>query len=114
MPAMSIDYGIAERAPNMAVVPSSCGWSDVGSFNALPDVRKTDEDGNVCEGESLLVDSQGCVVLAGSRLVAVVGMKDVVVVDAGDAVLVLPKDKSQDVRKVVEALKANRRRASLL
>lgn len=114
MPATSIDYGIAERAPNIAVVPSSCGWSDVGSFNALPEVRPTDANGNVAEGEALLIDSTGSVVLAGpKRLVAVVGMKDVVVVDAGDAILVLPKDKSQDVRKVVEALKANKRRAHL-
>jgi mannose-1-phosphate guanylyltransferase len=114
MPATSIDYGIAERAPNMAVVPSDCGWSDVGSFNALPEVRPTDANGNVAEGEALLIDSKGSVVLAGQeRLVAVVGMKDVVVVDAGDAILVLPKDKSQDVRKVVEALKANKKRAGL-
>lgn len=114
MPATSIDYGVAERAPNIAVVPSACGWSDVGSFNALPEVRPVDAGGNVAEGEALVIDSSGCVIMAGPRrLVAVVGMKDVVVVDAGDAVLVLPKDKSQDVRKVVEALKANRRRAHL-
>lgn len=109
MPATSIDYGVAERAPNIAVVPSSCGWSDVGSFNALPDVRPTDAAGNVTQGEALVVDSSGCVVLGGKRVVAVVGMKDVVVVDAGDAILVLPKDKCQDVRKVVEALKAQKR-----
>ncbi|HEY0883020.1 MAG TPA: mannose-1-phosphate guanylyltransferase [Archangium sp.] len=114
MPATSIDYGVAERAPNMAVVPASCGWSDVGSFNALPEVRATDANGNVAEGEALLIDSTGSIVLAGEkRLVAVVGMKDVVVVDAGDAILVLPKDKSQDVRKVVEALKLNKKRVSL-
>lgn len=113
MPATSIDYGVAERAPNIAVVPASCGWSDVGSFNALPEVRPTDAAGNVAEGEAMLIDSSGCVVLAGARIVAVVGMKDVVVVDTGDAVLVLPKDKSQDVRKVVEALKAQKRLAHL-
>lgn len=108
-PSTSIDYGVAEKASNIAVVPSDCGWSDVGSFNALPDVRTCDADGNVTEGALLLViDSKGCVVLGGERPVAVVGMTDVVVVDAGDAVLVLPKDKSQDVRKVVEALKAKK------
>ena len=114
MPSTSIDYGIAERAPNIAVVPSSCGWSDVGSFNALPEVRPTDAAGNVVEGETLVLDSSGCVVLGGKKLIAVVGMKDVVVVDAGDAFLVLPKDKCQDVRKVVEALKAHRRLAHLV
>ena len=114
MPATSIDYGVAERAPNIAVVPSSCGWSDVGSFNALPEVRSTDDAGNVVEGEGLVIDSSGCVVLGGKKLIAVVGMKDVVVVDAGDSILVLPKDKSQDVRKVVEALKADKKRKHLV
>jgi mannose-1-phosphate guanylyltransferase len=108
MPATSIDYGVAEKAPNIAVVPASCGWSDVGSFNALHDVRPQDAAGNVTEGQALVIDTSGSVVLAGKRPVAVVGMKDVVVVDAGDAILVLPKDKSQDVRKVVEALKAKK------
>lgn len=113
MPATSIDYGVAEKAANMAVVPSRCGWSDVGSFNALPEVRPLDEHGNLVDGDALAIDSSGCVVLADGRLVAVVGMKDVVVVDTKDAVLVLPKDKSQDVRKVVEALKASKRKQLL-
>ena len=109
MPSTSIDYGVAEKATNIAVVPSDCGWSDVGSFNALSEVRSTDADGNVLEGKlPIVIDSAGCVVWGGARPIAVVGMKDVVVVDAGDAVLVLPKDKSQDVRKVVEALKAKK------
>ena len=106
MPATSIDYGVAEKASNIAVVRADCGWSDVGSFSALPELRELDAQGNVVEGNAFVIDSMGCVVLAGKRPLAVVGMKDVVVIDAGDAVLVLPKDKAQDVRKVVEALKA--------
>ncbi len=107
MPAISIDYGVAEKAQNIAVVPADCGWSDVGSFSALPDVRPLDLKGNVVEGNAFVIDSTGCVVLAGKkRPVGVVGMTDVVVVDAGDAILVLPKARAQDVRKVVEALKA--------
>lgn len=109
LPSTSIDYGVAEKAENIAVVPASCGWSDVGSFNALPEVRSNDAKGNVSEGNAIVIDCEGSVVLAGGRPVAVVGMKDVVVVDAGDAILVLPKDKSQDVRKVVEALKASKK-----
>jgi len=110
MPATSIDYGIAERASNMVVVPSSCGWSDVGSFNALPEVRPTDANGNVVSGKAtMVIDSSGCVVVGeSSRVVAVVGMTDVVVIETKDSVLVLPKTKSQDVRKVVEALKAKK------
>ncbi len=109
MPATSIDYGVAEKADNIAVVPCACGWSDVGSFNALTDVRPVDASGNVVEGKhALVIDSEGCVVLGAEKPLAVVGMKDVVVVDAGDAMLVLPREKSQDVRKVVEALKARK------
>ena len=110
MPATSIDYGVAERADNVAVVPADCGWSDVGSFNALSDVRDRDEKGNVVLGSgAVVVDTEGSVVWAQARPLAVVGMKDVVVVDAGDAVLVLPKDRCQDVRRVVDALKARGR-----
>jgi mannose-1-phosphate guanylyltransferase len=109
LPAISIDYAVAEKASNIAVVPSACGWSDVGSFNALPEVRPADANGNVVSGAlPFVIDSRGCVVLGGARPIAVVGMTDVVVVDAGDAILVLPKDRSQDVRKVVEALKARK------
>ncbi|HEX4621121.1 MAG TPA: mannose-1-phosphate guanylyltransferase, partial [Myxococcaceae bacterium] len=80
---------------------------DVGSFEALADIREKDAQENVISGEgALVIDSSGCVVLAGERPVAVIGLKDVVVVDAGDAVLVVPKDKSQDVRKAVDGLKA--------
>lgn len=106
LPATSIDYAVAEKAANIRVVPCDCGWSDVGSFNALPEVRQHDADGNVVQAKlGFVIDSKGCVVLGQDRPIAVVGMTDVVVVDAGDAILVLPKDKSQDVRKVVEALK---------
>jgi mannose-1-phosphate guanylyltransferase len=105
MPAISIDYGVMEKASGIGVVPADFGWSDVGSFPALPEVRKLDEQGNVTDGEALLIDVADSVVLAGSRPVAVIGMRDVVVVDAGDAVLVCPKDRAQEVRKVVEELK---------
>ncbi len=80
----------------------------MGSFNALPEVRPLDAQGNVADAQALLVDTSGSVVLTAGRPVAVVGMRDVVVVDAGDVVLVLPKGRSQDVRKVVEVLKARR------
>jgi mannose-1-phosphate guanylyltransferase len=106
-PSISIDYAVAEKAPNMAVIPGDFGWSDVGSFAAVADIRERDAQDNVVSGKgALVIDSAGCVVLAGERPVAVIGLKDMVVVDAGDAVLVVPKDKSQDVRKAVEGLKS--------
>jgi len=106
LPAISIDYAVMEKAQNIAVLPGDFGWSDVGSFAAMEEVRPLDARGNVAAGElPLLVDCDGCVVLGKERPLAVVGMRDVVVVDAGDAVLVVPKGRSQDVRQVVEALK---------
>lgn len=104
-PSISIDYGVMEKSQRIAVVPADFGWSDVGSFAALPDVRPTDHLGNVAEGDALVIDGRNNVVLAGkARPVAVVGLDDVVVVDAGDAILVCRRDRAQDVRKAVEEL----------
>jgi len=104
-PSISIDYGVMEKSKRIAVVPAEFGWSDVGSFAALPDVRPTDHLGNVAEGDALVIDGRNDVVVsAGGRPVAVVGIDDVVVVDAGDAVLVCRRDRAQDVRKAVEEL----------
>jgi len=107
LPSVSIDYGVMEKAQNIAVVPADVGWSDVGSFAALPEVRKADAQGNVLQGFTIPVDAHNCVLLGQpGRPLAVIGVSDLVVVDAGDAILVCPKDRSQDVRKVVEALQA--------
>jgi mannose-1-phosphate guanylyltransferase len=102
-PSISIDYGVMEKSQRIAVVPADFGWSDVGSFAALTDVRAVDHLGNVAEGDALVIDGRNNVVLAhGGRPVALVGIEDVVVVDAGDAVLVCRRDRAQDVRKAVD------------
>ncbi len=104
-PSISIDYGVMEKSDRIAVVPASFGWSDVGSFAALPDVRATDHLGNVTDGDAMVIDGRNNVVIATKeRPVAVVGIDDVVVVDAGDAVLVCRRERAQDVRKAVEEL----------
>jgi mannose-1-phosphate guanylyltransferase len=104
-PSISIDFGVMEKSDRIAVVPADFGWSDVGSFAALPDVRATDATGNVAEGDAIVIDGRNNVVLAtDGRPVMVVGLDDVVVVDAGDAVLVCRRDRAQDVRKAVEEL----------
>ncbi len=109
LPSVSLDYGVMEKARNIAVVPGDFGWSDVGSFAAIGEVRPQDANGNVAVGEQTLVlDSAGCVVLGSGRTLVVLGMRDTVVVDAGDAVLVIPRERSQDVRQVVEALRLKR------
>ncbi len=109
LPSVSVDYGVMEKARNIAVVPGDFGWSDVGSFAAIAEVRPLDANGNVVVGgQTLVLDSAGCVVLGSGRTLAVLGMRDTVVVDAGDAVLVVPRERSQDVRQVVEALRLKR------
>jgi mannose-1-phosphate guanylyltransferase len=108
--SISIDYGVMEpesKLGRIAMVPGDFGWSDVGSFAALPEVRKLDASGNALSGDALAIDCTECVIMAeGGRLVAAVGLRGLCVVDAGDAILVVPRDRAQDVRSVVDALKA--------
>jgi len=104
--AESIDYGVMEKAEGVVVIPSSFGWSDVGSWSALPELLEADEYGNVTVDDSAVValESHGCLVLGGEKLVTLVGVNDLIVVNTGDAVLVCPRERSQEVRKLVEQL----------
>lgn len=109
LPAKSIDYGVMEDATAVWTVAARFPWSDVGSWEAIPSVMETDAHGNVIRGDALVIDSARNVILAeGQRLVATVGLRDMVVVDTGDAVLVVPRERAQDVRKIVEALAKTR------
>jgi len=107
VPATSIDYGIMEKASGIRVIPGAFGWNDVGSWAALPTIRPLDGRGNVVVGDATVIDSDGSVVMAepGAPFVGVVGVRDVVVVVTADAVLVIPKDRAQDVRLIVDAAK---------
>ena len=113
IPSVSIDTGVLERAERVAVVPATFPWSDVGSWAAVADLWRDGSTGNAVRGATVLVDSAGCVVDAGSRLVALVGVQDLVVVDTPDALLVCPKARAQDVRLVVDELRRRRLRAYL-
>jgi mannose-1-phosphate guanylyltransferase / mannose-6-phosphate isomerase len=104
--SISIDYAIFEHAERVAVVPGSFGWSDVGAWNELAQHYAADERGNRAAGEALFVDSDGCYVHGKDRLVATLGVKDVYVIDTPDAVLVLDKARAQDVKQVVDAVRA--------
>lgn len=109
-PEDSIDYAVMEKTDKAVVVPLDAGWSDVGSWSALWDIGAKDADGNVTKGDVLAVNSHNSYVhAADGRLVALVGLDDVVVVETSDAILVAHKDKVQDVKKVVEKLKAETR-----
>lgn len=98
---VSLDYGIMERAPGVAVIPVDFGWSDVGSWAALFQILPSDANGNVALGNTLMLDTKDSFVRAGDRLVATIGLRDVVVVETPDVLLVCAKENAQDVRDLV-------------
>ncbi|HBA88754.1 MAG TPA: mannose-1-phosphate guanylyltransferase [Geobacter sp.] len=102
----SIDFGVMEKAQDVQVIPASFGWSDVGSWSALPEVMEADGDGHVVINAkgTVSVGSNGCLAYGNDKMVAFVGVQDLVVVDTPDAVLVCAKSAAQDVKKVVEEL----------
>ncbi len=104
-PNISIDYAVMEKAQNVAVVPCNLGWSDIGSWNALCDLVAPDEEGNRSIGDTVLIGTKNTFVQSEHHLVAAVGVEDLIIVDTPDAVLVAHKDKTQDVKKVVQQLK---------
>ena len=108
--AESIDYGVMEKADNVMVIPADFGWSDVGSWSALPEVLEPDGSGNVtiCAQEKLYLDAGGCLVHGGGKLVALIGVSDLIVVDTPDALLVCHRERAQDVKKIVEDLEKKR------
>lgn len=108
-PDESVDYAVMEKTRKAVVVPLSAGWSDVGAWSSLWEVSEADGEGNVLAGDVLTHQTEGSYVRAESRLVATVGLKDIVVVESNDAVLVADKHQVQDVKKIVERLKADGR-----
>jgi mannose-1-phosphate guanylyltransferase len=108
-PAESIDYAVMEKTADAAVLPLQAGWSDVGSWTALWDVSDKDEAGNVLQGDVLAHNTSNSHIHATSRLVATIGLDDLVVIETKDAVLVAHKDHVQDVKKIVDSLKAAKR-----
>ena len=102
----SIDYGVMEKAREVQVVPAAFGWSDVGSWRALPEVIDGDEEGNVVinAAGSIVVDSRNCLAYGNGKMVAFVGVENLVVVGTDDALMVCDADRAQDVKKVVEEL----------
>jgi mannose-1-phosphate guanylyltransferase / mannose-6-phosphate isomerase len=106
-PDISLDYAVMERAANVAVVPCNIGWSDIGSWNALGDLAKADENGNRIEGTATLHRTQNSYVRSADRMIGVVGMKDVLIVDTPDALLVAHRDHAQEVKHIYASLKAS-------
>ena len=103
-PSISIDYAVMEKAANTAVVAADFGWSDIGSWQAISELYESDEAGNRIHGKAIMVESRNCFVQGDKRVVAAVGVDDLVIVDTGDAVLVAHRDRAQEVKEVVNQL----------
>ncbi len=105
----SIDYGIMEKADHIFILPGEFGWDDVGSWLAVGRIRKTDEQNNVIAGNVISVNNRDCVVQGGEKLIAAVGLKDLIVVDTQDATLICAKESAGEIKKVLEALRSDGR-----
>jgi mannose-1-phosphate guanylyltransferase/mannose-1-phosphate guanylyltransferase/mannose-6-phosphate isomerase len=106
-PSISIDYAVMERTERAAVAPADFAWSDVGAWSALWGLAERDGAGNVAIGDTVVEDSRGCYLRSEGPLIATVGVEDLIVVATPDAVLVAHRGKDQDVKKVVERLRAS-------
>jgi mannose-1-phosphate guanylyltransferase/mannose-1-phosphate guanylyltransferase/mannose-6-phosphate isomerase len=104
-PAQAVDYAVMEKADKVAVVPVEMGWSDVGSWDALHAITPCDDDGNAHHGEVFAIDTKRCMIRSEGPVVAAVGVKDLIVIATPDAVLIMPRGASQEVKRAVEALK---------
>lgn len=104
---ISIDYGVMERADNVLLATGDFGWNDLGSWDALADLAPKDERGNALRGSVVAVDTKNSLVLGRGKLIALVGVEDILVVEEDDAILVLKRGTSQDVKKVVDHLERN-------
>ena len=113
-PDNSIDYAVMEKTTRAAVVPVSCAWSDIGSWDALWAISERDDDGNRLEGDVIAIDTRNCFVRGTERrLVAALGLEDIVIVDTPDAVLVAPRARVQDVKRLVDKIKSDGRQEHL-
>jgi len=104
-PSDSIDYAVMEKSDHVAVAPVEMGWSDVGSWDALHAIADKDAGDNVHRGEVLAIDTSNCLIRSDGPLVAAIGVSDLIIIATGDAVLVMPRGSSQDVKRAIEALK---------
>jgi mannose-1-phosphate guanylyltransferase len=109
LPAISIDYAVMEKLDDVATLPLDCGWNDLGSWAALAEVLPHDAAGNAARGEVVAIDARDNLLVAEQGTIAVLGVEGLVVVRSGDAVLVLPRERAQEVRAIVDRLAATGR-----
>ncbi|KRE51062.1 mannose-1-phosphate guanylyltransferase [Paenibacillus sp. Soil724D2] len=109
MPDQSIDYGIMEKAEHIYVIPCKLGWDDVGSWTALDRINDRDDDGNVIRGNILNIDTKRCIIESNNgKLIATLGIEDLIVVDTDDVTLICTKDKAQEVKLLLKALRTQK------
>ncbi len=100
----TIDYGVMEGARDVAVIPVDIGWSDVGNWSSMWDILPADAQGNLVVGPHIGIDTHGSIIFGNQRLIATIGIKDMVIVDTQDAILVCPLEREQEVREMVKRL----------
>ncbi|MNW40493.1 Alginate biosynthesis protein AlgA [compost metagenome] len=105
MPDQSIDYGIMEKVDNIHVIPCIFGWDDVGSWTALERINDLDENGNVIKGNILNLDTKRCIIESNGKLIATLGIEDLIIVDTEDVTLICNKDKAQEVKLLLKELR---------
>ena len=106
IPSVSVDYGIMEKCDDILVVPAEFGWSDVGSLDAFHVLHGEDKNGNIFVGDTVALDTSNSTLYSDGRLVAAIGVEDLIVVETPDAVLVCKKDRAQDVKRIVDELRS--------
>jgi mannose-1-phosphate guanylyltransferase/mannose-6-phosphate isomerase len=112
--SQSIDYGILEKSQDVLMIPASFDWSDVGSWAALDEVLDRGPKGNIVRGNVVEMDNENSLLFGSNRILAAIGLKDMVIIDTPDATLISPKDRTQEVRKIVDILKKNGREETLV
>lgn len=105
MPDQSIDYGIMEKVKDIYVIPCKFGWDDVGSWTALERINTQDEHGNVIRGNTLNIDTKGCIIESNGKLIATLGVEDLIIVETDDVTLICNKEKAQEIKSLIKELK---------
>lgn len=100
----TIDYGIMERALDVAVIPVHIGWNDVGSWETLMELLPTDQDGNVLIGDHVVIETRNTMIYSPHKLVGIIGLEDLIVIETDDALLICPRDRSEEVKRIVGVL----------
>lgn len=111
--SISVDYGIMERSDDVVVLEGDFGWNDVGSWDALDSIYDTDENGNVLKGNQINIDTKNCISFGNKKLIATIGIENLIIVETDDALLICNKDKAQDVKAVVDILKEQNKKEYL-